>query len=177
MIFPPGYVDAYGNEKGFQSPCGLRIRGVYSRRTQNPKHSFRLFFRSEYGNGRLNYPLFGDEGGDAFNKFDFRGPQNYSWAQGDNNRNSFIRDTWSRDLQGEMGQPYKRGRWGHLFLNGIYWGMFQIDERAEASYGEMYFGGDRDDYDVVKSYGGVTDGNRSSYQRLWQKWKQGFRSN
>ena len=177
MIFPPGYVDPYGNDKGFQSPCGLRIRGGYSRRTQNPKHSFRLFFRSEYGNGRLNYPLFGDEGGDAFNKFDFRGPQNYSWAQGDNNRNSFIRDTWSRDLQGEMGQPYKRGRWGHLFLNGIYWGMFQIDERAEASYGEMYFGGDRDDYDVVKSYGGVTDGNRSSYQRLWRKWQQGFRSN
>ena len=76
-----------------------------------------------------------------------------------------------------MGHPYKRGRWGHLFLNGIYWGMFQIDERAEASYGEMYFGGDRDDYDVVKSYGGVTDGNRSSYQRLRQKWQQGFRSN
>ena len=177
MIFPPGFVDPYGNDKGFQSPCGLRIRGGYSRRTQNPKHSFRLFFRAEYGNGKLNYPLFGDEGGDSFNKFDFRGPQNYSWAQGDNNRNSFIRDTWSRDLQGEMGQPYKRGRWGHLFLNGIYWGMFQIDERAEASYGEMYFGGDRDDYDVVKSYGGVTDGNRNSYQRLWQKWQQGFRTN
>lgn len=177
MIFPPGYEDPYGNKKGFQSPCGLRIRGGYSRRTQNPKHSFRLFFRSEYGNGRLNYPLFGDEGAESFNKFDFRGPQNYSWAQGDNNRNSFIRDTWSRDLQGEMGQPYKKGRWGHLFLNGIYWGMFQIDERAEASYGESYFGGDREDYDVVKSYGGVTDGDRKSYERLWRKWQQGFRSN
>ncbi|MDC0201122.1 lamin tail domain-containing protein [Verrucomicrobia bacterium] len=177
MIFPPNWIDPYGNEKGFQSPCGLRIRGGYSRRTQNPKHSFRLFFRSEYGNGRLNYPIFGEEGADVFNKFDLRGPQNYSWAQGDTNRNSFIRDTWSRDLQGEMGQPYKRGRWIQLFLNGIYWGMFQIDERAEASYGEIYFGGDKDDYDVVKSYGGVTDGNRSSYQRLWQKWQQGFRTN
>ena len=87
----------------------------------------------------------------------------------------FIRDTWSRDLQGEMGQPYKKGRWGHLFLNGIYWGMFQIDERAEASYGESYFGGDREDYDVVKSYGGVTDGDRKSYERLWRKWQQGFK--
>jgi hypothetical protein len=177
MIFPPNWIDSYGNEKGFQSPCGLRIRGGYSRRTQNPKHSFRLFFRSEYGNGRLNYPIYGDEGADVFNKFDLRGPQNYSWAQGDTNRNSFIRDTWSRDLQGEMGQPYKRGRWIQLFLNGIYWGMFQIDERAEASYGEIYFGGEKDDYDVVKSYGGVTDGNRNSYQRLWQKWQQGFRTN
>ncbi len=177
MIFPRNWIDPYGNEKGFQSPCGLRIRGGYSRRTQNPKHSFRLFFRSDYGNGRLNYPIFGEEGADVFNKFDLRGPQNYSWAQGDTSRNSFIRDTWSRDLQGQMGQPYKRGRWIQLFLNGIYWGMFQIDERAEASYGEIYFGGDKDDYDVVKSYGGVTDGNRKSYERLWKKWQQGFRTN
>ena len=177
MIFPPDWIDPYGNEKGFQSPCGLRIRGGYSRRTQNPKHSFRIFFRSEYGNGRLNYPIFGDEGADVFNKIDLRGPQNYSWAQGETSRNSFIRDTWSRDLQGEMGQPYKKGRWVQLYLNGIYWGMFQFDERAEASFGEIYFGGEKDDYDVVKSYGGVTDGNRNSYQRLWQKWQQGFRTN
>ena len=174
MIFPPKWID---DEKGFQSPCGLRIRGGFSRRPQNPKHSFRLFFRSEYGNGRLNYPIFGDEGAEEFNKFDFRGPQNYSWAMGETSRNSFIRDTWSRDLQGEMGQPYKRGRWIHLYLNGIYWGMAQIDERAEASYGEIYFGGDRDDYDVVKSFGGVTDGDRKSYQRLYEKWQRGFRTN
>ena len=78
MIFPPGYVSPDGNEEGFQSPCGLRIRGGFSRRTQNPKHSFRLFFRAKYGNGKLNYPLFGDEGADAFDAIDLRGPQNYS---------------------------------------------------------------------------------------------------
>lgn len=177
FIHPPGWIDPDGNEKGFQSPCGLRIRGGFSRRTQNPKHSFRLFFRGQYGNGRLNYKLFGDEGVDVFDKFDLRGPQNYSWAMGGTSQNSFIRDTWSRDLQGEMGQPYKKGRWVHLYLNGIYWGMCQIDERAEANYGETYFGGNEDDYDVVKSFGGVTDGNRASYQRLWQKWQSGFSSN
>ncbi|MCH2059747.1 MAG: lamin tail domain-containing protein [Verrucomicrobiales bacterium] len=177
FIHPPGWEDPDGNKDGFQSPCGLRIRGGFSRRTQNPKHSFRLFFRGVYGNGRLNYKLFGDEGTDVFDKFDLRGPQNYSWAMGGTSQNSFIRDTWSRDLQGEMGHPYKRGRWVHVYLNGIYWGMYQIDERAEANYGETYFGGDEDDYDVVKSFGGVTDGNRSSYQRLWQKWQGGFTSN
>ena len=96
---------------------------------------------------------------------------------GETSRNSFIRDTWSRDLQGEMGHPYKRSRWHHLYLNGIYWGMCETDERAEANYGEIYFGGDQLDYDVVKSFGGVTDGNRSSYQRLWEKWQSGFSSN
>ena len=164
LIHPPGWVDPDGNSEGFQTGCGLRIRGGFSRRTQTPKHSFRLFFRSEYGNGRLNYKLFGDEGADEFDKIDLRGPQNYSWAMGGTSQNSFIRDTWSRDLQGEMGHPYKRSRWYHLYLNGIYWGMCETDERAEANYGEIYFGGDQLDYDVVKSFGGVTDGNRSSYQ-------------
>ena len=177
FIHPPEWEDPDGNKDGFQSPCGLRIRGGFSRRTQNPKHSFRVFFRGVYGNGRLNYKLFGDEGADVFDKFDLRGPQNYSWAMGGTSQNSFMRDTWSRDLQGEMGHPYKKGRWVHVYLNGIYWGMYQIDERAEANYGETYFGGDEDDYDVVKSFGGVTDGNRSSYQRLWQKWQEGFSSN
>ena len=177
LIHPPGWIDPDGNLKGFQTGCGLRIRGGFSRRTQNPKHSFRLFFRREYGNGRLNYKLFGDEGADEFDKIDLRGPQNYSWAMGGTSQNSFVRDTWSRDLQGEMGHPYKRSRWYHLYLNGIYWGMCETDERAEANYGEIYFGGDQLDYDVVKSFGGVTDGNRSSYQRLWQKWQSGFSSN
>ena len=177
LIHPPGWVDPDGNETGFQTGCGLRIRGGFSRRTQNPKHSFRLFFRGEYGAGRLNYKLFGDEGAEEFDKIDLRGPQNYSWAQGGTNENSFIRDTWSRDLQGEMGHPYKKSRWYHLYLNGIYWGMCETDERAEANYGEIYFGGSEDDYDVVKSFGSVTDGNRSSYERLWQKWQSGFTSN
>jgi hypothetical protein len=45
LIHPPDWVDPDGNLEGFQTGCGLRIRGGFSRRTQNPKHSFRLFFR------------------------------------------------------------------------------------------------------------------------------------
>jgi len=35
--------------KGFQIDAGLRIRGAWSRHSANPKHSFRMFFRDEYG--------------------------------------------------------------------------------------------------------------------------------
>ncbi len=34
---------------GFQVNCGVRIRGGFSRGSNNPKHAFRLFFRREYG--------------------------------------------------------------------------------------------------------------------------------
>ena len=57
---------------GFAINAGLRIRGGYSRLPQFPKHAFRLFFRSDYGDTKLYYPLFGDEGVDTFDKIDLR---------------------------------------------------------------------------------------------------------
>jgi len=139
---------------GFQIDCGIRIRGGFSRSTSNPKHALRFFFRSEYGDGKLKFPLFGNEGADQFDKIDLRTSQNYSWAfQGDAS-NTFLREVLGRDLQGGLGQPYTRSRYYHLYLNGVYWGLYMTDERAEASYGETYFGGRKDDFDTLKSAGG-----------------------
>ncbi|HMT67180.1 MAG TPA: chitobiase/beta-hexosaminidase C-terminal domain-containing protein, partial [Bacteroidales bacterium] len=66
------------NTIGFRVNAGVRIRGGASRSPDNPKHAFRLFFRKEYGPGKLLYPLFGDEGAAEFDKVDLRTEQNYS---------------------------------------------------------------------------------------------------
>ncbi|MDZ4781982.1 MAG: lamin tail domain-containing protein [Planctomycetia bacterium] len=159
--------------EGFQVNAGLRIRGGFSRSESNPKHAFRLFFRREYGDGKLNYPLFGDEGADEFDSVDLRTDQNYSWSFGNDSRHTAIRDVFSRDTQRDMGQPYTRSRYYHLYINGQYWGMYQSQERAEASYGETYLGGEKDNYDVVKAEAGpyqtqATDGNLDAFFRFWQ---------
>ncbi|MFV2070440.1 MAG: chitobiase/beta-hexosaminidase C-terminal domain-containing protein, partial [Pirellulales bacterium] len=164
---------------GFQVDAGLRIRGGFSRSTGNPKHALRLFFRREYGAAELNFPLFGDEGVDRFQSVDLRTAQNYSWSFGGDVRNTFLRDVFSRDTQGALGQPYTRSRFYHLYINGQYWGMYQTQERAEADYAASYFGGDKEDYDVVKPAGGtkfieVTDGNLAAYDRLYEATVQGF---
>ena len=85
-------IDPDGSEDGFQVNAGVRIRGGFSRSTDNPKHAFRFYFRDEYGDSRLRYPLFGDEGADEFDKIDLRTTQNYSWAFGGDTRNTFLRD-------------------------------------------------------------------------------------
>ena len=176
LIYPEGYVSPDGQTDGFQVGCGLRIRGGFSRSGNNPKHSFRLFFRGVYGDSKLRYPMFGDEGADEFDALDLRGAQNYAWAFSYDTRNTFLRDLWSRDVQREMGQPYTRSRYYHLYLNGIYWGMCMTEERPEGDYAETYFGGDELDYDVVKSFGDTADGNLDSYRRLFDKWEDGFTS-
>jgi hypothetical protein len=136
--------------KGFQSGVGLRIRGGASRNSANPKHSFRVFFRREYGNPNLRYPLFGDEGTDKFDKFDLRTSQSFSWARKATGSNTLLRDIFLRDTQGAMGQPYTRSRYYHLYLNGMYWGIFMTQERVGTDYCVNYYGGAEEDYDVVK---------------------------
>ncbi|HIJ54121.1 MAG TPA: hypothetical protein HPP66_13385, partial [Planctomycetes bacterium] len=168
---------------GFQTNAGLRIRGGYSRSGNNPKHAFRLFFRSEYGAGKLNYPLFGSEGVDAFDKVDLRTAQNYSWSYANDSANAMCRDVWARDTQGLLGQAYTRSRYYHLYINGHYWGIFQTQERPEAAYGASYFGGDRDDWDCVKATGPIagytieaTDGTLDYWEDLWDIANLGFTS-
>jgi len=169
--------------EGFQINCGLRIRGGWSRNGDNPKHAFRLFFRSEYGEGKLKYPLFGDEGTDEFDKLDLRTSQNYSWSYPGHlgAYNIMNRDVFSRDMQREMGQPYTRSRFCHLYINGVYWGLYQTQERGEARYAATYFGGNIEDYDVVKVDDGyvvgTTDGTMNAYTEIWNMSKTGFSAN
>ncbi len=167
---------------GFQINGGLRIRGGFSRGDFNPKHSFRLFFRSDYGPSKLHYPLFGDEGADEFDKIDLRTAQNYAWSNDTGNNelhNTFIRDVFHRDTQRDMGDPYTRSRYYHLYLNGQYWGLYQTQERSESAYGNTYFGGTRENWDVVKpiSYSmQAVDGNMDAYNDLHSQAAAGFSS-
>jgi hypothetical protein len=161
---------------GFQVDAGMRIRGGFSRGGFNPKHSFRFFFREEYGPKKLRFPLFGDEGVDVFDKIDLRTAQNYAWSNdtfNDETKNTFVREVFTRDLQREMGQPYTRSRYYHLYINGQYWGLYQTQERSEKDYGESYFGGVDDDYDVIKK-NGVLDGNDDAWNELWALSNAGF---
>lgn len=176
LIHPDG-------SEGFSVNAGLRIRGGWSRHPYFPKHAFRLFFRADYGDPKLLYPLFDEGGTDRYDKIDLRTSQNYAWSIGDG-RNTFMRDVFSRDTQRDMNQLYTRSRFYHLYLNGMYWGLFQTQERAEARFAESYFGGDSEDYDVIKvnteDYNytlEATDGNMDRWFEIYTMCFEGFESN
>ena len=160
---------------GFAVNCGLRLRGGFSRNPGNPKHAFRLFFRDSYGPAQLTYKLFGSDptGTDTFNKFDLRCAQNYSWSFGGDGNGNFLGDPIARDQQLAMGQPSSHGGFYHLYVNGQYWGLYNIDERPEANFGASYFGGSADDFDTVKTSPDIgysiepTDGNLTAWGQLW----------
>jgi len=168
--------------KGFQIDGGIRIRGGMSRQTRNPKHSFRLFFRTEYGTPRLEYELFEDEGVESFKRLDLRTGQNFSWALNNPDYSTWLYDIFSRDSHREMGQPYTRGRYYHVYINGAYWGLYQSEERPDARFGESYFGDDSDDYDTLKSDSNTgdmyaADGTMDAYNQFWTEVNGGVSDN
>jgi len=171
LLFP-------NDNEGFQANCGLRIRGGFSRSTDNPKHALRLFFRQEYGDSKLNYPVFGPTGAKTFDKFDLRTMQNYSWAFQNDSRMNCLRDVMSRDAQLAMNGLSTRGNFYHLYINGVYWGLYNTEERPEAAFAESYNGGREEDYDVIKQLdgylSGATDGNTDAWHRLWRAATNGF---
>ena len=111
-------------EPGFSVGAGLRIHG--NRGRQMAKQSFRLYFRGEYGPRELEYPLFGPQPGQTYDRLVLRAGSNDSWL-GYGAEAVYVRDQLVRDLHGAMGQVLARGRWVALYLNGAYWGLVQPD--------------------------------------------------
>ncbi len=168
--------------KGFQINGGLRIRGESSTTASNPKHSFRFIFDSEYGTSRLNYKLFGDEGADSYKRMDLRTGQNFSWANQTPQYATWLYDIFTRDSHRDMNQPHTRGEFYHLYINGMYWGLYQTEERCESRYAASYYGGDKDDFDAVKADGDTgdmyaVDGTRDAYEDLWTGMTAGVSGN
>ncbi|MFT5855095.1 MAG: hypothetical protein ACI8XO_002343, partial [Verrucomicrobiales bacterium] len=161
--------------EGFQENSGLRIRGGASRNSAVPKHGFRLRFRREYGAAKLHYPIFGEDGPDASNGVDLRCSQTPGWHYFDGS-SVFARDIFARDLQIAQGQPSTRGDKYHLYLNGVYWGMYETQENIEQPFLAENWGGDDEDYDIIskKKHGHTVDGTDAAYRELYDITMAGF---
>ena len=61
-----------------------------------------------------------------------------------------IQDQYVSDLQNLAGGQAPHGRFVHVYINGLYWGVYDLHERPDESFAESYLGGDKDDYDVIK---------------------------
>jgi len=138
---------------GFSLDCGLRVQGNSNRIPEKtPKRSFRLLFREEYGPSHLRYPVFPDSKLDRFNTLVLRAEFNNSWTHWNpvsQVRGQRIRDAWLKDSQRALGWTCSHSRFVHLYLNGLYWGVYDLTERPDATFAAGYFGGHRTDYDVV----------------------------
>ncbi|MBN2312870.1 MAG: lamin tail domain-containing protein [Sedimentisphaerales bacterium] len=157
-------------EKEFQVDCGLRIQGGESRNPAKcPKHSLSLRFSEDYGPAKLDFPLFDAWPIDSFDSIQLRGFFNNAWTHwspAQRQRTQYIRDQWMRDSLIDMGQvDAGQGIYVHLYLNGIYWGLYNLQERPVASHYAAYNGGEKDNLDAING-GRATDGTTTEWNQL-----------
>jgi hypothetical protein len=160
------WIDPSGRQ--FQADCGLRVQGGYFRnRHATQKHSLRVLFKRQYGPGKLREDIFGEP--DAAREFDtlvLRAGANdgYSWDAAIGTE-QFIRDEFGRRLHLAMGHPSPRGTFVHLYLNGLYWGLYNLTERPAEDFSATYLGGDPETWDAVNS-GEVKNGSLEAWDRF-----------
>ncbi|HEX5222147.1 MAG TPA: CotH kinase family protein [Verrucomicrobiae bacterium] len=121
------------NPGGFRVNCGLRIHGGMSRRPEeSPKHSFRLVFKRRYGLAKLTFPVFEAGQRSEYDELILRAGGSDSWLDSNGERRQralYLRDEWMRQSMAAMGYPSARGQLVHLYLNGLYWGVYDLCER------------------------------------------------
>ena len=134
--------------------CGIKLHGGHGRLAEkNPKHSMRLVFKKKYGPSDLEYNLFGEGEPNKFGQLVLRchfGNAWQHWLGGNRDKAQYTRDVWARRMQRKMGHTSVNALYVHLFINGMYWGIYNIAERVDDQYGKDHLGGKKADIDVIK---------------------------
>jgi hypothetical protein len=172
------YLDPKGNT-GFRVNCGIRIHGGHSRvKEKCPKQSFRLVFRDEFGGPSvLKYKIFYDLNNDEFNSIVLSARFNHSWLHWDTNQRNvaqYIRDSWAKDTWKKMGHTAASNKFVHLYINGLYWGLYNISERMDDDFMVDHLGGEKDDWDVIKDYAEVAEGNKDAWNTMMDMSTEGL---
>ncbi|MCA9439003.1 MAG: CotH kinase family protein, partial [Candidatus Omnitrophica bacterium] len=166
LIFPDG-------TEGFAINSGIRIQGQTSTdpNWKSPKLSMRLLFKNEYGPSHLEFPLYPDSSVHSFDTLVLDARLNQTWIHpwdlGQRIRAQYLRDQFMNDAQIAMGHLSSHGRYVHLFLNGLYWGLYDIHERPDEHFHSDYLGGEDEDYDVIRHNPfDVVSGSNNGYNEM-----------
>ncbi|RJP26486.1 MAG: hypothetical protein C4527_15090 [Candidatus Omnitrophota bacterium] len=149
-------------DREFVENAGLRIHGGASR-TRSPKRSFRLYFRSDYGAAKLDYPLFPTTDVHRFDQLVLRAGFNDSWGYDREMQREtaiYVSDQAVRNVFLDMNQLSSHGIFAELYLNGEYWGLYNPCERIHEDFLEEHYGPDL--WDVIVD-NEVSDGDMQEW--------------
>jgi hypothetical protein len=165
LLNPDGNDSDPHTMEGQQGRGVVRVFGGSStgKRWKTDKLSFRFNFWDD-----LESDVLGEGAVGRYDRLVLDARLNNVWTQSQNFEQrqfgDYVRDALLTDLEQEMGVKSVHSQHVHLYLNGLYWGLYTLHERPDNHFGAAYFGGDADDYDVVKHDPGadnfLVDGRR-----------------
>ena len=144
-------------ELGVALDAGLKIFGAWSR--ANDQRSFSIFARSRYGYNKLEYPLFPSLDYDSFESIVLRNSGN-DWMR------TNIRDAMMTSLMDGSGLETQAFRSVAVYLNGEYWGFYNIREKINEHFLDDKIDVDKSEINLLEFNGDVVEGNNDSYNDI-----------
>jgi len=156
----PAHVEFFEDDKslGFSEDCGIEIFGSQS--ATWAQKSLSVKFKAEYGISALEYPLFPDFDITTFKSFVLRNSGN-DWQY------THIRDAMMQTLIEDLDIDYLEYRPATAFINGEYWGIYNIREKISEHYiANRHPGVDPDNIDLLENNMAIIQGDAVAYQQL-----------
>jgi hypothetical protein len=144
-------------ELGVTLDAGVKIFGAWSR--ANDQRSMSIFARGRYGFGKLEYPLFPELAYDSFESIVLRNAGN-DWTV------SNMRDVMATSLMDGSGLETQAYRPVAVYLNGEYWGFYNIREKVNEHFLDDKIDVDKSEINLLVANGEVSEGSNDSYNEL-----------
>ena len=151
------YFDSKGTVE-FNEKIGIKILGQYI--NTFPQKPIGIYFKSKYGNKRLNYQLFQDKEIAKFSRFVVRVAD---WGK------TNIRD----GIMGAIAQDMNIDRQSYqpvvVYLNGKYWGIYEMREKLDNNFIASNHQVNPDSIDLIENALGIMEvnsGNGEDYDKL-----------
>jgi hypothetical protein len=80
---------------------------------------------------------------------------------------TYTRDVWMRDMQLAMGSLSADSTYVHLYINGLYWGLYSPAERPDDAFLAAHIGGNEEDWDIIRDFNELFRGERTTYDAMF----------
>jgi hypothetical protein len=134
--------------------AALRVYGGDASRSPSvAKHGLRLLFKSDYGPSKLDFPVFPGSPVEEFDTLFLRAIWSDSWiaqAEMDVETATYLRNAYCMQTMRDMGHLAPYHRHVHLYINGLYWGLYELHERPDAEVMADTLDRDPDDFDILR---------------------------
>lgn len=144
-------------EKVIEQCGGVKIFGGWSR--ANAQKSLALMSRKSFGEAYFNYPFYKNKSLEQYRSVVLRNAGN-DWGY------SFIRDGIVTGITAHLGVDHQGFQSVSTYLNGEYWGMYNLREKVNEHFIALNHHLDEDEIIILEGQGWPVIGDNTEYQQL-----------
>lgn len=130
---------------------GIRIHGGKTRGAA--QKSMRLYARSNYGKKNFDYPFFSNKEQASYKRLLLRTTMG-AWS------NTIFADAFAHQAARDLNFDIQEYKPVIVFINGEYWGIYELREHFDEHKIAKDYGLDTDDINIYASYGDVIEGEQ-----------------